>query len=73
MLLAVLESCDCKRRWSYEFITAEAYSENESKLKPEIRIERVGRYRIGISGSLDVNYEIDNTTMVGYGLDIIGT
>lgn len=72
VLCAMLESSDCKRRWTYEFLSMEAYSENETKLKPDMRIERVGRHQVGVSGTLDWQYDIDKTTMVGYQENGIG-
>ncbi|XP_023171080.1 uncharacterized protein LOC111599620 [Drosophila hydei] len=63
LLLALLGSCECKRLWTHELLEIHTYSEDESKIKLEARIERQGRYLVGISGSGDLQYDFDNTTL----------
>ncbi|KRG05615.1 uncharacterized protein Dmoj_GI26453 [Drosophila mojavensis] len=63
LLFTVLGNCESKRRWTYEFLYAEGFSDNEAKLKPDLRIQRVGRYQVGVSGTIDWQYDIDRTTM----------
>ncbi|XP_064553300.1 uncharacterized protein LOC135438759 [Drosophila montana] len=64
LLLLALEGCEGKRNWDYDPIFLTGNSSDETKLKPDFRVERVGRYEVGFSGTLDWQYDIDNTTMV---------
>ncbi|XP_023171048.2 uncharacterized protein LOC111599594 [Drosophila hydei] len=64
LLLAFLESCMGKRHWTYEIIDASGYSDDETKLSLNWRVERVGRHITGITGFVNFNYDVDNTTMI---------
>ncbi|XP_033149297.1 uncharacterized protein LOC117134763 [Drosophila busckii] len=53
-----------KRLWDYEPISITGYSEDESRLKPDIRIARKGRQRPWFEGSIDWNYDPAETDTV---------
>ncbi|XP_030566923.1 uncharacterized protein LOC115766969 [Drosophila novamexicana] len=64
LLLCVLQCSDGKRNWVYDPISIDGLSADETKVKVDMRVERVGRHEIGFSGTIDWQYDIDNTTMV---------
>ncbi|XP_030559276.1 uncharacterized protein LOC115761613 [Drosophila novamexicana] len=64
LLLLALEGCECKRNWDYDPISLTGHSSDETKLKPDLRVEHVGRYEAGFSGTLDWQYDVDYTTMI---------
>ncbi|XP_064539352.1 uncharacterized protein LOC135429093 [Drosophila montana] len=64
LLLLVLKSSDCKRNWEYDPISINGISADETKMKFDLRVERLGRHEIGFSGTIDWQYDIDNTTMI---------
>lgn len=53
-----------QRNWDYEPLSTECESSNEDLIKLESKVERVGRDEYALSGSLVVNFDMDETTMV---------
>ncbi|XP_039483037.1 uncharacterized protein LOC120446233 [Drosophila santomea] len=52
------------RNWDYEPISFTATSSDESKLKFEAKLERLGRSDYGISGIIEWKYDTNEETMV---------
>ncbi|KAH8400798.1 hypothetical protein KR009_000970, partial [Drosophila setifemur] len=52
------------RQWDYEPISIETTSSDESKLKFDAKIERLGRGEFGLSGTIEWKYDADENTMV---------
>ncbi|XP_032587027.1 uncharacterized protein LOC6581360 [Drosophila mojavensis] len=67
LLLAILNDCGCKRMWEHELLEAHVYSSDESKVKLNLYVNRVGRDLVGFSGTVDWNFDADNEAMFELG------
>lgn len=53
-----------QRMWEHELLEVHVSSADESKLKLNMYVNRVGRNLVGFSGTVDWQYDVDNETMV---------
>ncbi|XP_017077704.1 uncharacterized protein LOC108112378 isoform X2 [Drosophila eugracilis] len=64
LIVLTVDQCSGKRKWEYEPLSIETYTTDESKLKIEAKIDRIGRGEYGISANIEFKYEADDNTMV---------
>ncbi|XP_068144291.1 uncharacterized protein [Drosophila tropicalis] len=64
LILAAFPFATSKRQWEYELLSIDTFTSDESKLKIDFRVVRMGRGEFGFSGEIAFNYDADETTMV---------
>ncbi|XP_017014795.1 uncharacterized protein [Drosophila takahashii] len=64
ILLLCLQLARAARKWDYEPISMSTTSSDESKLKFDMKIDRLGRADWGMSATLEWKYETNEETMV---------
>ncbi|EDV55052.1 uncharacterized protein LOC6547072 [Drosophila erecta] len=64
LILLIVDQCNGKRKWDYEPLSIETYSTDESMLKIEAKVDRVGRGEYAISANIEFKYTPDENTMV---------
>ncbi|XP_017044436.1 uncharacterized protein LOC108090332 isoform X2 [Drosophila ficusphila] len=64
LLFLLFIGCEAARKWEYELLSLEVFSSDLKLVKPEAKVVRMGRSEIGLSGSLDWNYDATDETTV---------
>ncbi|XP_017077713.1 uncharacterized protein LOC108112383 [Drosophila eugracilis] len=64
ILMLYIHLAKAARKWDYEPISFVGFSSDESQLKFETKVDRMGRSEWGISGNLEWKYDASEETMV---------
>ncbi|EDW85756.2 uncharacterized protein Dwil_GK22973 [Drosophila willistoni] len=57
-------SGELQRNWEYELVSLTPYSSDEALLNTSGRVERIKRGEFGLTIGIDLNYVMDETTMI---------
>ncbi|EDV55054.1 uncharacterized protein LOC6547082 [Drosophila erecta] len=64
LALLLISRCEAARKWDYEPISVSTTSSDESLIKLEANIVRIGRGQYGVSARVEWNYDVTERTMV---------
>ncbi|XP_017044438.1 uncharacterized protein LOC108090333 isoform X2 [Drosophila ficusphila] len=64
LLFLLFSGCEAARKWEYELLSLEVFSSNPKLMKIEAKVVRMGRSEIGLSATLDLNYDVTDETTI---------